>query len=95
MSGARAIAVSSQPMPRTRFRPYHLLALLPTLGLLGGMWFANRAEPFVLGLPFFLFWIVASVVATSAIMWVVWTLDRRQPIRGGADDDAAEEKPSP
>lgn len=60
--------------PRT-FRPYHAAAALPTIGLLAGIPFANRAEPFVLGLPFLLFWIVSWVVATSVIMGVVWALD--------------------
>ena len=57
-------------------RPYHALALLPMLGLLGGVWFANRTEPYVLGLPFLLFWIVLWVVAASGIMWTIWALDR-------------------
>jgi uncharacterized protein DUF3311 len=56
-------------------RRYHLLAALPTIGLLAGVPFANRVEPYVLGLPFLLFWIVAWVVATSAIMWLIWALD--------------------
>jgi len=57
-------------------RRYHLLAALPTIGLLAGIPFANRLEPYVLGLPFLLFWIVAWVLATSAIMWLIWGLDR-------------------
>lgn len=57
-------------------RPYHALALLPMLGLLGGAWFANRVEPYVLGLPFLLFWIVLWVVGASVIMWIIWALDR-------------------
>ena len=57
-------------------RPYHALALLPMLGLLGGVWFANRVEPYVLGLPFLLFWIVMWVVGASVIMWIIWALDR-------------------
>lgn len=56
-------------------RRYHCLAALPTIGLLAGVPFANRVEPYVLGLPFLLFWIVAWVVATSAIMWLIWALD--------------------
>jgi uncharacterized protein DUF3311 len=59
-------------------RAYHWLALVPPLALLGGLWFANRVEPYVLGLPFLLFWIVLWVVATSATMWLIWTLDRRR-----------------
>ena len=62
--------------PPLGYRPYHLLAFLPMLGLLGGVWFANRTEPYVLGLPFLLFWIVMWVVLTSGIMWTIWALDR-------------------
>jgi hypothetical protein len=53
----------------------HLLAALPFLGILGGIFFANRVEPFVLGLPFILFWIVLWVVLTSGIMAVIYRLD--------------------
>jgi hypothetical protein len=53
----------------------HLLAALPFVGILGGIAFANRVEPFVLGLPFILFWIVAWVIATSVIMAVVYRMD--------------------
>lgn len=56
-------------------RPIYLLALLPFVGLLGGIGFANRVEPFVLGLPFILFWIVMWVVLTSIIMAVIYRLD--------------------
>jgi hypothetical protein len=52
-----------------------VLAALPFLGILGGIFFANRVEPFVLGMPFILFWIVLWVVLTSGIMAVVYRLD--------------------
>jgi Protein of unknown function (DUF3311) len=58
-------------------RPVYLLAVLPFLGLLGGIPFANRVTPFVLGLPFILFWIVLWVVLTSVIMWVIYSTDPR------------------
>jgi hypothetical protein len=53
----------------------HLLAALPYIGVLGGIPFANRVEPYVLGLPFILFWIVLWVVLTSVIMGIVYLLD--------------------
>jgi len=53
----------------------HVLAVLPFLGILGGIIFANRIEPFVLGMPFILFWIVLWVVLTSAIMAIIYQLD--------------------
>jgi Protein of unknown function (DUF3311) len=56
-------------------RPAYLLAALPFVGLLGGIPFANRVTPFVLGLPFILFWIVLWVVLTSVIMMVIYRLD--------------------
>lgn len=71
----------SESTVRRGFRAYHLLAALPALCLLGGIPFANRVEPYVLGLPFLLFWIVAWVVATSAIMGLIWVLDRRGGVR--------------
>ena len=53
----------------------HALGALASLGLLGGIIFANRVEPFVLGMPFLLFWIVLWVVLTSVIMAIVYQLD--------------------
>jgi hypothetical protein len=44
--------------------------------MLGGVPFANRVRPYVLGLPFLLFWVTAWVVLTSAIMWLIYALDR-------------------
>jgi hypothetical protein len=57
-------------------RAHRWLALLPAIGMLAGVPFANRVEPYVFGLPFLLFWIVAWVVITSAVMGVIYALDR-------------------
>jgi Protein of unknown function (DUF3311) len=56
----------------------HALTAVPFVGVLVGMFFANRVEPFVLGLPFALFWVVLWVLLTSVIMGVVYALDRRE-----------------
>ena len=64
-------------------RRYRWLAAIPTLGMLGGVPFANRVRPYVLGLPFLLAWIVAWVVITSLIMALIYTLDKAH------DDEAA------
>ena len=69
---------SKQAAAGAGFRGYHLFALLPAIGFLAGASVANRLEPYVLGLPFVLFWIVAWVIATSAIMGMIWALDRRR-----------------
>jgi hypothetical protein len=58
-----------------QWRPYHALALLPTVGMLGGLPFANRVHPMVLGLPFLMAWLAGWVLATAAIMGVILWLD--------------------
>jgi hypothetical protein len=55
----------------------HALAALPFLGVLVGIFFANRTEPYVLGLPFALFWVTLWVLLTAGIMAVVYRLDQR------------------
>ncbi|MDA3922222.1 MAG: DUF3311 domain-containing protein [Salinisphaera sp.] len=56
-------------------RPLYLLALLPFISILGGAFFANRVDPYVLGLPFFMFWIAMWIVLTSIIMGIIYALD--------------------
>ncbi|MGG1659749.1 DUF3311 domain-containing protein [Brevibacillus sp. NRS-1366] len=51
------------------------LGAVPFIGMLGGIPFVNRVEPYVLGMPFVLFWIVLWVVLTSVIMAVLNKLD--------------------
>ena len=60
-----------------RLRAHHWLAAIPAAAILVGVPFANGVRGYVLGLPFLLFWIVACVLATSAIMAVIGALDRR------------------
>ena len=51
------------------------LAALPFLGILVGPFFLNRVEPFVLGLPLLLAWLVFCVLGTSAIMALIYFTD--------------------
>jgi hypothetical protein len=68
---------------------YHALALLPTIGMLGGLPFANRVYPLVLGLPFLMAWIVGWVIATSALMACILMLDRARRRASDPVDDLA------
>jgi len=43
--------------------------------MLGGIVWANKTTPYVLGMPFLLFWIVLWVLLTSGIMAVIYQLD--------------------
>jgi hypothetical protein len=56
----------------------HALSALPFLGILVGIFFANSVTPYVLGLPFALFWVTLWVLLTAAIMAVVYHLDHRE-----------------
>jgi Protein of unknown function (DUF3311) len=58
-------------------RGYRWLAVVPGLGMLAGVPFANRSAPLVLGLPPLLAWAVGWVLVTSATMGLIWVLDRR------------------
>jgi hypothetical protein len=62
---------------RTRRRAYRALAIIPAAATLGAPFVANRVEPFVLGMPFLLAWIVGCGVLTSVTLAVIYTLDRR------------------
>jgi hypothetical protein len=56
-------------------KPYYLLAVLPFIAILGGAAFVNKVEPYVFGIPFFLFWIILWSVLCSVIMLVIYLLD--------------------
>ncbi|WP_047151790.1 DUF3311 domain-containing protein [Aneurinibacillus tyrosinisolvens] len=56
-------------------RLIHFLALLPFIGMLGLLPLVNKVTPFVLGMPFILFWIVLWVVLTSVITAIIYKID--------------------
>lgn len=66
---------SDVPPIGQQWRAYHWLGVVPAIGMLGGIPFANRVHPFVLGLPFLLAWLVGWVIATAAIMGLIFLLD--------------------
>lgn len=60
-----------------------LLAVLPFLGILGGIVFANRVTPYLFGLPFILGWLVLCVLGTAAVMGVIYLADPANRPGGG------------
>ncbi|USK33092.1 DUF3311 domain-containing protein [Bacillus sp. F19] len=56
-------------------KPIYLLGLVPFIGMLGLLPIVNRVTPYVLGVPFILFWIVMWVLLTSGIMLIIFKLD--------------------
>ena len=59
-----------------------LLLWIPVIGFLAFLPIANRIEPYVLGLPFLLFWVVFWMVVASIILTIVYKLD---PENRGSD----------
>jgi len=64
------------PTNRSTSRAYRWLALIPPLGMLAGIPFVNRATPLVFGLPPLFAWMIVWIVLTTAIMGVIYALDR-------------------
>ena len=58
-------------------RPIHALAALPIASVLVGPLFLDRVTPFVLGMPFLLAWLSATLVMTSILMGLIYRADRR------------------
>jgi hypothetical protein len=83
----------AHPGPRAG-RAYHWLAALPGVAMLAGVAFFGRARPLVLGLPFLLFWILVCVLATAAIMALIYradeAADRARVAPGPQGDDVAD-----
>lgn len=61
-----------------RARAYRWLAIVPGLGILIGVPFANHVHAYVLGLPFVLAWILLCVLLTSVLMALIQEWDRRR-----------------
>lgn len=55
-----------------------VLTAIPFAGVCGVVPLVNRVSPYVLGLPFFVFWIALWTVLTSACMAAVYLLDPRR-----------------
>lgn len=55
----------------------YILTLIPFIGILGFLPLVNRIEPYVLGMPFYMFWMAMWVVLTSVILAIMYKLDPR------------------
>jgi hypothetical protein len=66
-------------------RLHHWLGLLPFLHAALGLAVANRVKPFVLGLPFFMAWIIGGVLLSALVMAFVYRLDPAN--RGSQEED--------
>ena len=61
------------------------LALVPFLMLVLALPFVNQIRPFVLGLPFLLFWIVLWIFLTPFILMAAYWAEKKFNKNGGQD----------
>lgn len=61
------------------------LAVVPVAALLIGPFFLNRTRPFVLGMPFLMFWVSLWAVLAACAMGGVYLLDPRRHGTGETD----------
>ncbi|MER2090044.1 DUF3311 domain-containing protein [Sporosarcina sp. JAI121] len=52
-----------------------LLIAVPFIGFLGLLPWANRIEPYILGMPFLLFWLVLWMVISPLLLTIVYKFD--------------------
>ncbi|MDP1442136.1 DUF3311 domain-containing protein [Priestia megaterium] len=57
-------------------KPLYFLVVIPVLCFLIGVPLTNRVKPFVLGLPFSMFWIVLCVLLSSVTLWIMYKADQ-------------------
>ncbi|MGD7061762.1 DUF3311 domain-containing protein [Bacillus altitudinis] len=60
-----------------------LLIAIPFIGQLVLLPFVNRIQPFVIGLPFFHFWLLLWIVLTPVCTFIIY---RMQHSNGGTDE---------
>ncbi len=48
---------------------------MPFIGMLAGPILHNGVEPYILGMPFILGWVVVWILITSAVMAVIYKYD--------------------
>lgn len=61
-----------------------LLLIIPFIGMAALIPWVNKVEPYILGLPFLLFWIVLWMVLSSVVMAIVYRLEYGK--EGGVDE---------
>jgi hypothetical protein len=55
----------------------YIFSIIPFIGILGFLPLVNRVEPFILGMPFNMFWMVMWTVLTSIILGIMYKIDPR------------------
>ncbi len=55
-----------------------ILTLIPFIWTIGMIPFVNRVKPFVMGLPFLAFWLVAGIIVAFLCIKALYTIDSKR-----------------
>lgn len=64
-----------------------LLGAIPFVTLVFALPLVNRIHPLILGLPFILFWILAWVILTPAILFAAYILEKKYNIHSEGEEE--------
>lgn len=64
------------------------IALVPCTAICFSVVLWDRIYPFVLGLPFNIFWLMFWILLTPPIMWQAYRIERRRDAEAGKRDEA-------
>ncbi|MDM5286633.1 DUF3311 domain-containing protein [Peribacillus frigoritolerans] len=62
-------------------KPIYLLSLIPVIAILGGPFWANSIEPYILGMPLFFFWNFSWLIFTALVVFIIYMLDPKNKER--------------
>lgn len=71
----------------------YLLGIVPPAFNVAGALFSRDAEPYILGMPPMLAWVVAGVVVTSVVMQVIYHVDKRSSLQARTEESRRKEAP--
>lgn len=77
---------------KSRFWIVVLALVIPYVAIIGAFPFFNRAEPFILGLPFIYFWLFSWLPLTSLCMFIAYKMDPENEEEHTVPDDTTQVK---
>lgn len=55
-----------------------ILMVLPFILVLGAIPFVNRIHPFIIGLPFFHFWLLLGMLLVPVCTYIIYRMDKSE-----------------
>lgn len=62
-------------------KPIYFLSLIPVIAILGGPFWANSIELYIIGMPLFFFWNFLWLIFTALVVFIIYMLDPKNKER--------------